>query len=95
MLESRIEAAACKWARSAGWLTIKVGHSGFPDRIFIREGCHVWIEFKQPGGRLSPLQRTRISQLMRENVPVYVCRSKNEVKKCLSEIIRKKQLASQ
>ena len=62
-LESDLEKRACKAAEDAGWWALKlvcVGHRGFPDRWFIRQGEDgpriIIIEFKAPGKRARKLQ---------------------------------------
>lgn len=52
--ESTIERKVCAAAKKAGWLVRKVscpGHRGFPDRMFVKEGYVVLVEFKRPGGK--------------------------------------------
>jgi hypothetical protein len=54
MAESWLEGEAVKYAKRRGWYTRKVRwlcRRGAPDRIFIRDGRNVWIEFKRPDGR--------------------------------------------
>jgi hypothetical protein len=92
-LESAIEAAACRRARAAGWAAIKQGGPGnargWPDRLFINEDAlHVWIEFKRPGGKLTPLQEGKIADLQRRNCHVRVCFSADEAMDFLNEVSR-------
>ena len=75
MKESSIERKCCNYAQRQGWMTIKIsspGRRGFPDRLMLRQGCYIWVEFKAPGGRLSALQRTRIAELRRAGAEVHV-----------------------
>ena len=73
-LEKDIEKAANKILGAEGWLVNKVAflEAGYPDRLYIHlSGIHVWIEYKRPGEKPSPLQNIRIRDLMRRNVYVY------------------------
>jgi len=66
MLEKAIEKAACKWAEEHGWYHRKMKHPGTRgalDRIFHKLAKTVYIEFKQPGGRLSIHQLNEIKEL--------------------------------
>ena len=85
-LEKVIEREVCRIAKQSGWLSHKVGTSGFPDRVFIRDGIHVWIEFKQPGGRLSTLQKAIIKEMQDHGAYAFVCRSKDEALTVLNEV---------
>lgn len=52
MLESAIEGPVCHVAELAGWFVRKLqypGRRGAPDRMFIKGGRVVFIEFKRPG----------------------------------------------
>ena len=58
-LERDLEAACCRLAKAAGWYCRKLsgpGHRSMPDRMFIRRGIVLFIEFKRPGERPGPLQ---------------------------------------
>ena len=59
MLERQIEAAVCKYAKDEGCIVIKLngpGDRGKPDRLILRDGKSLFVEFKRPGGRMSALQ---------------------------------------
>jgi hypothetical protein len=60
-VERDIEIYFCRKVRGLGGWAFKwvcPGHSGVPDRIVLLPGGAVWfVELKQPGGRLSALQR--------------------------------------
>lgn len=61
MLESSIEGVVVTRAEAAGWFQRKVawlGRKGAPDRVFIKDGRTVWIEFKRPG------EAPRLSQVL-------------------------------
>lgn len=66
MRESAIETKVCAYAKLKGWIVgPKAGaHSrGWPDRMFLKKGKTVFIEFKAPGEKPSPLQAHRIEKL--------------------------------
>jgi hypothetical protein len=86
VLESKIEADACRQAKKKGWRSIKMAASSFsqnpnglPDRLFWKsiQGIFTirWVEFKAPGGVLSPQQRLRIRELRDAGAIVAVCYS--------------------
>jgi len=59
MRESAVESKVCKWARSRGIIVIKLAgpaNRGQPDRMFLGDGKLVFIEFKAPGKKPTPLQ---------------------------------------
>ena len=59
MSESKLERKVCNYARSQGWLVYKFVspmNRGVPDRIFIRSGITLFIEFKGEGKKLTKLQ---------------------------------------
>lgn len=78
MLEKHVEAAVCRYAKSAGCLIRKMnglGYAGWPDRLFITaEGVQFWIEFKAPGKlrNLSSGQEAVIEELRARKQIVYV-----------------------
>ena len=66
MTERAIENKCRLMAKEAGRLCLKwtsPGNPGVPDRILIGGGSIWFVEFKRPGGRLSPLQRKMLKQL--------------------------------
>lgn len=72
-LESTEEADVRKWALAEGWETVKVGRDGWPDRVFIRGGLHVWIEMKRAKtGRASVLQGRRIESLRKHGARAFI-----------------------
>lgn len=51
-IEKYIETEVTKAAQAAGWMVMPItwrGETGAPDRLFLKDGDHVWIEFKSPG----------------------------------------------
>lgn len=78
MLESKIESACVNWARANDWLSYKFvspGNSGVPDRMFLRNGKTVFVEFKQPGGKTSTLQKRQIAILESHDFRVFIISS--------------------
>ena len=74
ILERTIEGRVVEWARKRGWKVKKMnglGDRGWPDRLFVGPGgiC-AFIEFKKPGGKLTPLQQDTINELrsLKQNV---------------------------
>jgi hypothetical protein len=62
--ESAIERAACKALHEESFDTEKCGKGGRPDQLVVCfPKCHVWFEFKQPGGRLTKAQERRIPKM--------------------------------
>lgn len=71
--ESYIERRSVKILEDAGYLTMKAGKNGWPDRLVLfrllpafvshRPTQHAWIEFKQPGAPLTKAQIRRIPKL--------------------------------
>jgi hypothetical protein len=76
VLEKKIEKKVCEYAQKHGFLTPKVtvvSERGWPDRCFIdRDGFHLWVEFKQEGKPLKPIQIYRCTQLTERGVSVLV-----------------------
>ena len=75
-LEKKIEKKVCDYAKKHDFLTPKVtvvSERGWPDRLFIDpDGWMVFIEFKQEGKPLQPIQEYRCTQLTERNVSVLV-----------------------
>ena len=77
-LESSIERAVAEYGKRTGWVSIKLstsgprGAAGWPDRLFLRGGQAVFIEFKRPGGKVTPLQASRHTQLLDAGCFVFV-----------------------
>jgi hypothetical protein len=58
-LEKKLEKRCTDIAKANGWYTRKwasPSSRGVPDRIFIKEGKVIFIEFKAPGNRPTKLQ---------------------------------------
>ena len=65
MRESSIQSIVAKHARSHGVLARKLSFGeGFPDFVFLYAGRVLFIEFKKPGEKPTPLQE-HVGQLLR------------------------------
>ena len=66
----------CEYTQKQGFLTPKytvVSERGWPDRLFIDpDGWCVFVEFKQEGKPLQPIQEYRCQELANRNMPVLV-----------------------
>ena len=75
MRESLIERKCCQWAKAQGWLVFKFvspSNRGVPDRLFIKDGRHVFIEFKAPGKHPTALQQRTAEKMLEQGATVYV-----------------------
>lgn len=87
ILESRIERAAADYAETRGWWEVKIkmaSKNGVPDRLFLRDGRYVWIEFKRPGETPRPQQERRIREMRMHGAEVFVCDNLDDAKKVLA-----------
>jgi len=76
MAEKHIERKCCDIAGKAGWKHCKhvsPGRRGGFDHIFIREGLVIFVEFKQPGKKLDPLQLVEYNELLLYGAEAHVC----------------------
>lgn len=73
--ESVIERAVTAEAIRLGWFQRKVkwiGRDGAPDRVYIRGGIILWVEFKATGQTLRPLQGREHKLLCEAGARVFV-----------------------
>ena len=66
MTEQQIQTKIIKRLKTEGWYVIKLiktSVSGIPDLLCLKNGNAMFIEVKQPDGKLSELQKIRIQQL--------------------------------
>ena len=78
MRESKIEKDCVTWAKAQGWLSYKFSspsNRGVPDRIFLKRGKTVFVEFKTPTGVISPLQVRQIEKIKSYDFKVFVIHS--------------------
>ena len=73
--EAKLEQKCRKIAIDSGWLSYKFeSEGGLPDRIFLKDGRIIFIEFKAPKtGRLSKLQQVQIKRMIDAGAIVHVC----------------------
>ena len=75
MSESGIEKAFGKRLAKYGYLFLKMGQDGWPDRLVVGPGGVVaFVEFKTPKGRVAPRQHERILKLATMGHFVFVVR---------------------
>lgn len=66
MLEDEIEAGADKWATDNGWFVRKLrypGRRGAPDKLYVKDGRVIFVEWKKPDGRRKGLQKREIRKI--------------------------------
>ena len=71
MKESTIERAVCAYAKAKGCLVMKLAgpnQKGQPDRMFIKDGRVLFIEFKAPGKLPTALQLKWLDDLTAQGV---------------------------
>jgi hypothetical protein len=74
--EATIERAVCAYAKSRGCLVMKLAgpnQKGQPDRMFIRSGKVLFIEFKAPGKLPTALQLRWLADLHAQGMAVAWC----------------------
>ncbi len=76
MKESAIEKAVCDHARANGCMVMKLAgpnQKGQPDRMFLKDGKALFLEFKAPGKKPTALQEKWMRQLREQGFHAYVC----------------------
>ena len=72
--ETEIEAPASDFAETRGWMQCKImklSKRAWPDRLFIRRGRVIFIEFKRPGEEPTQQQLYRHNQIRAHGVEVF------------------------
>jgi hypothetical protein len=75
MIESPLEEWACSQAADDGWLVRKlkwIGRRNAPDRLFIKQGRVVFIEFKRPGATARQTQSRELDRLLAAGAEAHV-----------------------
>jgi Holliday junction resolvase len=75
MLESKIQTKIKKKLEAEGWLVIKLirtSVNGIPDILALKNGRAIFIEVKQPTGKISEVQKLRIKQLQEQGFEVKI-----------------------
>jgi hypothetical protein len=86
MVEIAVEMPVVKRAERAGWFVRKVGWIGrrdAPDRLFIKGGRTVWIEFKDYGEVARLSQKLEHERMRAAGAEVYVCDTVSEALRIL------------
>lgn len=76
MSESPIEKEVVRLAEADGWFVRKlqwIGRRGAPDRLFVKAGRVVFIEFKAPGKPLQQLQVNERRRLTEHGAEAHYC----------------------
>jgi hypothetical protein len=85
-LESSLERRYSKLLQQAGWWGTKLINTstpGIPDRLFIKSGRVVFIEFKLPGEKPRPLQDYVHQKIQEQGIEVVVASSKEDIEHLL------------
>lgn len=75
MRESYIERSCTQWAKNNGWLSYKFTSPGcvsVPDRIYMKDGYIVFVEFKAPGKHPTKLQARTIEKMQSAGCTVLI-----------------------
>ena len=75
-MEKGVEMPVVKRAEKAGWFVRKLawpGRIGAPDRVFIKDGRVVWIEFKDAGKRPRKSQELEHDRMKAAGAEIYWC----------------------
>lgn len=81
MVEKAVEMPVVVRAEKAGWLVRKVSwvnRIAAPDRLFIKNGRHVWIEFKRKGEVPRLSQSLEHDRMRAAGAEVYACDTASE-----------------
>lgn len=73
-VEKKTEKQCCNVAKANGWWTRKFAspsNRGVPDRMFIKDGRVVFIEFKAPGNEPTNLQDHTMGEMREHGAEVY------------------------
>ena len=74
MAESKLENDCCAYGITRGWWNVKFkspSRNGLPDRLFIRNGIVVFVEFKKEGEDLRPQQKLTVRLMRTFGATVY------------------------
>jgi Holliday junction resolvase len=94
MRESEIENKVCSYGKKQGFIVEKFcpKTNGYPDRIFLKNGCVFFIEFKAKGKTPTKLQNHRIETLKASGFDVFVVDNVDEGIKIVQSKIRENNL---
>lgn len=86
MVEAHVETYVVAQAEAAGWFVRKLkwqGQDGAQDRFFLKDGRHVFIEFKDLGEPERPLQAANRKEMEAQGAECYVIDNISEGMKVL------------
>ncbi len=86
MLESKIQASCLKYAKSKGWIALKIikcNINGMSDSILFKDGKTIFVEFKAEKGVQSQLQQYVEKQLIDQGFKYYLIKSLEKFKEIL------------
>lgn len=92
MRESTIERAVCAYAKAKGCLVMKLAgpnQNGQPDRMFIKDGKVLFIEFKAPGKHPTGMQSWWLERLSDHEIPATCCDNTDDGKCFVDQIFFK------
>ncbi len=75
MRESKIEKDVCDHASELGWLVYKFvspGTRGVPDRVIMKNGIVIFIEFKKRNEVPSGLQKKQVKKIRDRGIKVFI-----------------------
>lgn len=82
-IEKKLEKRCTDLAKVHGWYSRKwasPSHRGVPDRLFIKDGDVLFIEFKAPGNKPTALQYDEIHQIRAHGGVAYWCDNVDDFK---------------
>jgi hypothetical protein len=87
--ESKLEKKCRHWAHiKFGVGAIKLGTEGLPDRMFLRTGKVIFVEFKAEGKKARPLQKVVHKQLELLGFTIHIIDDFNAFKILICQWIR-------
>lgn len=90
MKESEIEKKVCEYAKGRGWLTYKFvspSNKGVPDRVLLKRGVCIFIEFKAKGKLPTKLQAKVLASIHNQGFLTYVVDNVEEGKKIIDNYL--------
>jgi hypothetical protein len=88
MLESKIQASCLKYAKTKGWIALKIikcNINGMSDSILFKDGKTIFVEFKAERGIQSELQKYVEKQLIEQGFKYYLIKSLEKFKEILAD----------
>ena len=88
MLESKIQASCLKYAKSKGWIALKIikcNINGMSDSILFKDGQTIFVEFKAGKGVQSELQKYVEKQLIDQGFKYYLIKSLEKFKEIVAD----------